>query len=83
VLRDGNVGCHYLDQIYELFLLGALSAEQDAAVQEHVERDCPYCLDQLREAALTVYFLTRTGRTERPDPKQKSALLRRLRRSRA
>jgi len=75
------VGCQYLDQIYELFLLGALSAEEDAAVQEHVERDCPYCLDQLREAALTVYYLTRTGRTERPDPKQKSALLHRLRKS--
>jgi len=77
------VGCQYLDQIYELFLLGALSAEEDASVQEHVERGCPYCLEQLREAALTVYFLTWVGRGARPDPKQKSALLRRLRKSRA
>lgn len=76
------MGCQYLDQIYELFLLGALSPEEDASVLEHVERDCPYCLDQLREAALAVYFLTRTGRTERPDPRQKSALLLRLRKSR-
>jgi hypothetical protein len=77
------VGCQYLDQLYELFLLGALSAEEDASVQEHVERGCPYCLEQLREAALTVYFLTWTAGTERPDPKQKSALLRRLRKRRA
>jgi len=77
------VGCQHLDQIYELFLLGALSAEEDATVQEHVERGCPYCLEQLREAALTVYFLTWPGRVERPDPKLKSALLRRLRKSRA
>jgi hypothetical protein len=77
------VGCQYLDQIYELFLLGALSAEEDTSVQEHVERGCPYCLEQLREAALTVYFLTWAGRGGRPDPKQKSALLRRLRKSRA
>lgn len=76
------MGCQYLDQIYELFLLGALSAEEDATVQEHVERGCPYCLEQLREAALTVYFLTRTGCPERPHPKQKSALLHRLRKSR-
>jgi hypothetical protein len=69
--------------MYELFLLGALSAEEDASVLEHVDRECPYCLDQLREAALTVYFLTRTGRTERPDPKQKSVLLHRLRKSRS
>ncbi len=68
--------------MYELFLLGSLSAEEDARVLEHVERDCPYCLDQLREAALTVYFLTAMGPTERPDPKQKSALLHRLRKSR-
>jgi len=77
------VGCQYLDQNYELFLLGALSVEEDAHIQEHVERRCPYCLEQLREAALTVYFLTWAGRAERPDPKQKSALLRRLRKSRA
>jgi hypothetical protein len=73
-----------LNQNYELFLLGALSGEEDASIQEHVERRCPYCLEQLREAALTVYFLTWAGRAERrPDPKQKSALLRRLRKRRA
>ena len=77
------MGCQYLDQIYELFLLGALSVEEDASIREHVERSCPYCLEQLREAALTVYFLTWAGRPERPDPKQKSTLLRRLRKTRA
>jgi hypothetical protein len=77
------VGCQHLDQNYELFLLGALSVEEDASIREHVERSCPYCLEQLREAALTVYFLTWAGRPERPDPKQKSTLLRRLRKTRA
>lgn len=71
--------CQHLDELYELFLLGALSTEEHASVQAHVERGCPYCQDQIREAALTVYFLTRMPRTERPGPKQKSALLRRLR----
>ena len=76
------MGCQHLDQNYELFLLGALSVEDDASIREHVERSCPYCLEQLREAALTVYFLTWAGRAVRPDPKQKSTLLRRLRTSR-
>ena len=77
------MGCQYLDQVYELFLLGALSPEEDSSVLDHVERSCPYCLEQLQEAALVVYFLTRTGRTERPDAKQKSALLHRLRKNRS
>jgi hypothetical protein len=32
----------------------------------------------MREAALTVTFLTQTGHTVRPDPKSKASLLRRL-----
>ena len=76
------MGCQYLDEIYELFLLGVLSAEEGAKVQEHVERGCPYCLEQLREAALTVYLLSQTMRPARLDPKQKSQLLHRLRKKR-
>ncbi len=60
-------------------MLGSLSTEEHASVQAHVERGCAYCQDQLREAALTVYFLSRMPRTERPDAKQKFALFQRLR----
>lgn len=76
------MGCQHLGELYELFLLCAVSAEDYAKVHEHVERQCPCCLEQLREAALSVYFLSQVARpirSSRPDPRQKSQLLRRLR----
>lgn len=72
----------HLDDIYELFLLGTLPGEDSAVVGEHIERGCAYCLEQLREATETVYLLSLMTRRARPDPKQKSQLLRRLRRGR-
>lgn len=70
--------CQYLEDLYELYLLGTLGEEDAAAVGEHLERACPSCLENLREAALTVYLISRTARLARPDPKSKSHLLRRL-----
>jgi hypothetical protein len=72
------MGCQYLDEYYELWLLGTLSGDAWTAINEHVERDCPYCLGRLREAARTVYMLSQSVRLVRPDPKRKSHLLRRL-----
>lgn len=74
------MGCQHLDEIYELYLLGTLAREDCAGVREHVERSCPHCLERLREAVQTVYFLSQMTRSARPDPKLKSHLLRRLRR---
>jgi predicted anti-sigma-YlaC factor YlaD len=71
--------CQHLDEIYELYLLGALDEDDSARVQEHLERGCPNCLEHLREAALAVYFLCLTARPVRPRPQRRSQLLRRLR----
>jgi hypothetical protein len=68
--------CQHLDESYELFLLGTLPAGEAADVSEHVERECSYCLEHLREAALTVYLLSQMARPARLDPKLKSRLLR-------
>jgi hypothetical protein len=68
--------CQHLDECYELFLLGTLPAREAAEVSEHVERGCSYCLEHLREAALTVYLLSQIVRPARLDPKLKSNLLR-------
>ena len=70
--------CTYLDDLWELYLLGALSAEDAAAASEHLETACPQCLGHLRDAALTVYFLCQPVKTVRPGPKANSSLLRRL-----
>ena len=73
------MGCQRLDESYELFLLGALPAGEAADVSEHVERGCSYCLEHLREAALTVYLLSQTARPARLDQKLKSQVLRHVR----
>lgn len=73
------MGCPYLDDLYELYLLGTASQEDSTAVGEHLARGCPNCIDQLREASLTVYLLSQPPRPARLGPKQKWRLLRRLR----
>jgi hypothetical protein len=70
--------CRYLDDVYELFLLGLLKSKEAAEISEHVERGCPYCLDHLREAAQSVYFLLSGAKPLKPGPRVKSDLLRRL-----
>lgn len=70
--------CPYLEDLWELYLLGVLSADDTRSVSEHLATGCASCGEQLHDAALTVYFLTQTGRTVRPSPKSKASLLRRL-----
>ena len=68
--------CQHLDESYELFLLGTLPADETAEVSEHVSGGCTYCLEHLREAALTFYLLSQTARPARLDPKIKAQVLR-------
>ena len=70
--------CRYLDDVYELFLLGLLKPKEAAEVHAHVERGCPYCLHHLREAAQSVYFLLSNAQPRKPAPAVKAEMLRRL-----
>ena len=74
------MGCQYLEDLFELYLLGAACPEDTAAVLEHLGRGCPNCLERLREATLTLYLLGQPARPARLDPKRKAGLLRVLRR---
>jgi len=71
--------CQYLDDVYELFLLGLLKPKETAAVREHVERGCPYCVDHLREAAQSVYFVLSGSKSRKPPAQVKAEILRSLR----
>lgn len=56
----------HLEDVYELYLLGLLSAEESSSIAEHVGRSCPHCLARLREAARAVYaVLLARGQTGR------------------
>jgi hypothetical protein len=70
--------CRNLEDLYELFVLGALDSGEGREIAEHVSRGCPNCIYQLREATLTLYLLAQTVIPARPRPKQKSHLLRAL-----
>jgi hypothetical protein len=71
--------CQYLEDLFELYLLGATSPDDAAAVLSHLQSGCARCLQQLREAGLTVYLLSLPAKPARLDPKQKLRLLHHLR----
>ena len=72
--------CRYLDDVYELFLLGLLKPKETAELKEHLERSCPYCLDHLREAAQSVYFLLSASKGRKLPAQVKNQILNSLRR---
>jgi hypothetical protein len=72
------MGCRHLEEVYELFLLGALSEQGSLELREHLARGCPHCLVRIREAVETVYVLSLFSKPARPNPRVKAELLRRL-----
>lgn len=71
--------CPYLEDSWELYLLGMLSAEDAHTVSDHLATGCSRCCEQACDAAMTVYFLVQTGHKVRPDARSKASLLRRVR----
>jgi|YelNatPaOPRAMG01_1025707.scaffolds.fasta_scaffold32294_3 anti-sigma factor RsiW len=73
--------CRYLDDVYELFLLGLLRSKEAVEVEEHIERGCPYCVHHLREAAQSVYLLLSSLKDRKPPQNAKAEILRSLQRT--
>jgi len=72
------MGCQHLEELYELWLLGAIPEQGSVDLREHLERDCPHCLARIRDAAQTVYLLGLAAKPARPRPRVKAELLRRI-----
>lgn len=70
--------CQHLEDAYELYLLGALSGGERDDLETHLGRSCVNCLEGLREAAESVYWLLQSTDPVRPRPAVKSRLLERL-----
>ena len=68
--------CRPLENIYELFLLGALAEEDSLPLCEHLSQGCATCAPRLKEAARTVYLLSLTVKWQAPGPKAKTELMR-------
>ncbi len=73
--------CRYLDDMYELFLLGLLKPKGAAEVKEHIERGCPYCLAHLREAAQCIYFVLSGSKGRKPPQQTRVEILHSLHRT--
>jgi anti-sigma factor RsiW len=69
----------HLEDVYELFLLGALPPEDSLELCEHLTQGCEHCRKRLKEAARMVYLLSLTAKPASPGPKAKADLLRLLR----
>jgi len=77
------MGCQHLDELFELWWLGALSEQSSRDIREHLGRGCPHCLARVRDAAETVYLLGSASKPARPHPRVKSELLRQITRKAA
>ena len=66
--------CQYLEDLHELFLLGALDRVTSAPLIEHLERGCPHCHERMREAVLVAYALSLNTRPVRPSPNLRARL---------
>lgn len=75
------MGCQYLEELYELWLLGSLSERSASDLRDHMARGCPHCLERVREAAEMVYIFGLASKPARPHPRVKSELLRRVSRN--
>jgi hypothetical protein len=71
--------CRYLENLYDLFVLGALPPDEDILVQQHLDKHCSNCQDGIRRSALTVYALLETCPPVKSTAKQKAELLQRFR----
>lgn len=70
--------CRYLENTYELFLLGVLDEPGATRIQQHADSECPNCRQGLREAALTLFALMQQAEPVATTPKQRSQFLKRL-----
>jgi hypothetical protein len=75
--------CRHLEDLYELFVLSALSRDETAEIHEHLAKSCPNCVAGVREAALTLYAVLQARRPIKSTPQQKSRFLQRIKDKRA
>jgi hypothetical protein len=69
--------CPYLEDIWELYLLGVLNADETQNASEHLASGCAQCGEQLRDASLAVYLLLQPSQTARPQARATAQLKRR------
>ena len=77
------MGCQHLEELFELWLMGALSEQGSREILEHLRGGCADCLTRVRDAAETIYILGLSSKPVRPHPRVKAELLRSISRKAA
>jgi len=64
-----------MDELYELYLLGALEFEQASEIAGHVNRQCAYCLARLKESSRVIESLPSLIELKQPPPELRARVL--------
>lgn len=64
-----------MDELYELYALGVLEAEEAAEIRAHVAEGCAYCVERLRDTALTASAMAGLVEPQAPDRSVREKLL--------
>ncbi|MGH9655567.1 MAG: anti-sigma factor [Bryobacteraceae bacterium] len=64
-----------MDELYELYVLGTLDAEQAVEIDAHVRDECPYCLEHIQKALATTAALSGLAEQRTPPPQLRSRVL--------
>ena len=68
-----------MDELYELYVLGALEPELASEIDQHVADQCAYCLARLRDAALLTSAMSALADTEEPPVRLRERIIGRVR----
>ncbi len=64
-----------MNELYELYVLGALEADQVAEVDEHLGTRCAYCLEHIQEAITVVSAMSGLAEDQKPPVRLRKRIL--------
>jgi anti-sigma-K factor RskA len=68
-----------MDELYELYVLGALEPDAASDIDQHVAEQCAYCLQRLRDAMVATTALSSLADEEKPPARLRQRIIGSLR----
>ncbi len=64
-----------MNELYELYVLGTLEAEQATEVDDHVNTECAYCLERIQEAVVVASAMSGLAEDHAPPARLRKRIL--------
>jgi anti-sigma-K factor RskA len=64
-----------MNELYELYVLGALELDEAAEIDQHLTEDCTYCSEHIRDAVYSTSMLSGLAEPVTPSPAVRARLL--------